>query len=54
MATLSDDYTEIREVKFHDNLEVVWYLNSEVCELEDSAKWQYPHLIMHKVPFPLP
>nr|XP_044624498.1 3-hydroxyisobutyryl-CoA hydrolase, mitochondrial isoform X4 [Equus asinus] len=54
VATLSDDYTEIREVKFHDNLEVVWYLNSEVCELEDSAKWQYPHLIMHKVPFPLP
>lgn len=35
----------------HDNLKAVWYFNSVLCELEGSAKCQYPHLIMYKVPF---
>lgn len=46
VATLSDDYIEIRGVS-RDNLK--WSGILIQCELEDSAKWQCPHLIMYKV-----
>ena len=54
VATLHDDYPEIREVVSSYNLNVLCCLNSGLCELEDSAEQQSPHLIMHNsILFPL-